>query len=78
MKGVYYEAEKLLNSYLSDENCKSLSTETISKYNKTAPEILLNLWTSNGVGKYGNGIVEIINCNLRQTGIQIKEQGGTL
>ncbi|MFL0246073.1 GAD-like domain-containing protein [Candidatus Clostridium stratigraminis] len=53
--------EKFLNSYLPDESCKSLSTETISKYKEIAPDILLSLWTNNGVGKYGNGIVEIIN-----------------
>lgn len=53
--------ENFINSYLPNESCRSLSTETISKFNNIAPDILLNLWSNNGVGKYGNGIVEIIN-----------------
>ncbi len=37
------------------------SDTLIQKYQETAPSFLINIWTEHGIGKYGNGIIELIN-----------------
>lgn len=53
--------DSFFEKYLPDKKCKNLSIETINKYKEIVPSTLLNLWTNIGVGKYGNGIIEIVN-----------------
>lgn len=40
---------------------KPADNQTIEKYRELLPECLLELWKHSGFGKYGDGLIEIIN-----------------
>ena len=53
--------EKFTKVYAPSENCAKASPELLEAYKGRVPEALLNLWKTHGFGKYGNGLLEIVN-----------------
>lgn len=53
--------EKFKNAYKIAENSIPVTAEIISAYKDKVPEMLLDLWKSDGFGKYNKGTIELIN-----------------
>ena len=45
----------------SASNVRPLTSEVVQKYVGKVPESLVQLWQTSGIGKYNNGLVELIN-----------------
>jgi hypothetical protein len=65
------EFTKFIKTFAPDEKCISLDKKIIKKFKKVAPETLVNLWSNNGIGKYGNGILEIINPEVYRPTLEL-------
>lgn len=60
--------EKFLEKYPPAAECKPLEAAVIEKYKDIVPASLVEFWQTHGTGKYGEGMLEIINPDLyRQT-----------
>jgi len=44
-----------------EQNRSPVSDSIIQEYEDKVPQFLINLWKSNGFGKYNNGLIELIN-----------------
>ncbi|MBP3039577.1 DUF1851 domain-containing protein [Bacillaceae bacterium Marseille-Q3522] len=53
--------EKFLKTFPPESDCIHLGKAITEKYKKIAPQVLLDFWQNQGTGKYGNGIIELIN-----------------
>ena len=52
--------KNFLKSY-NPENCIKAPAEIIAKYEGKVPDSLIELWKTHGLGKYNNGLLEIVN-----------------
>ncbi len=53
--------EKFTKVYSPNKNCTKASLELLETYKEKVPKTLLDLWKTHGFGKYGNGLIEIVN-----------------
>ncbi len=53
--------ENFLNCYEPFKEPKRADEKVVEKYRGLIPENLINFWKNQGMGKYGYGIIEIIN-----------------
>ncbi len=53
--------DKFVNIFVPEKKCISLDKRIIEKYTNIVPQTLIDLWFEKGVGKYGDGIIELIN-----------------
>jgi len=53
--------EKFKQVFKIEENSKAVSNNTINEYEKKVPQLLIDLWKSDGFGKYNNGLIETVN-----------------
>jgi len=56
------ESKQNLNEdFKTDENTSPVSESIIKEYEAKVPEYLIDLWKSNGFGKYNSGLIELVN-----------------
>ncbi|MDR7212336.1 T6SS immunity protein Tdi1 domain-containing protein [Flavobacterium piscis] len=53
--------EKFKNRYQPSSNCIFPSEEIIKEYKNKVPDLLIEIWRTTGLGKYNEGIIELIN-----------------
>ena len=53
--------KKFKEIFKIQENIIPVSESIIEKYKEKVPDLLIDLWKSDGFGKYNNGVIEIIN-----------------
>ncbi|WP_445456412.1 T6SS immunity protein Tdi1 domain-containing protein [Flavobacterium sp. HNIBRBA15423] len=53
--------ENFKNHYHAEANNILASEELINEYKEKVPKLLIDIWTTTGLGKYNKGIIELIN-----------------
>lgn len=53
--------DNFIKTFSPGKNCTPLNPDTIDKYRETIPETLTAFWKNYGAGKYGDGIIEVVN-----------------
>ncbi len=53
--------ENFLKIYKAEKDITPVTDEILEEYRNKVPEVLINLWKSNGFGKYNKGLIEIVN-----------------
>lgn len=55
--------KKFKEAFKIEENTIPVSRNILEEYREKVPHLLINLWKSDGFGKYNNGLIEIVNPN---------------
>lgn len=53
--------QKFKTYYQPSPNCIPASEEIIKQYQGKVPSLLIEIWKTTGLGKYNDGIIELIN-----------------
>jgi hypothetical protein len=53
--------EKFKNYYQPSSNCVIVSELMIKEYEGKVPNLLIDIWKTTGIGKYNDGLIELIN-----------------
>ncbi|AUP78749.1 T6SS immunity protein Tdi1 domain-containing protein [Flavivirga eckloniae] len=53
--------KKFTNLFKPQQNVSPVSEDIIEEYKEKVPQLLIDLWRSNGHAKYNNGVIELIN-----------------
>lgn len=53
--------EKFNHYYKPSSNCVIVSEEFIKQYEGKVPNLLIDIWKTTGIGKYNDGLIELIN-----------------
>jgi hypothetical protein len=54
-------SEKFKTYFKASNDCKIASIELVEKYRDKVPAHLISIWSSTGLGKYNDGLIELIN-----------------
>ena len=54
-------AENFSSQYPATDNCTVAPEALIDKYSAKIPAYLIDLWKSSGLGKYRDGLIELVN-----------------
>lgn len=53
--------ENFKSNYQPAEDCTPASAEIIERYQQKIPESLIEIWKTSGLGKYNDGLIELVN-----------------
>jgi len=53
--------EKFKTYFEPTSNCVPASEEIMKRYKEKVPEVLLDIWKTSGIGKYNDGLIELIS-----------------